>query len=172
MILSRLKKVLTFVGTISLTRFGLKRFQMAKRRPSGQQDNRQGLDKNAYIIDDTTGQVDRATHDELSHSKLDSLISQGSALNTLKSLSYNVTNAQIELKSDTNKLPGRQVITIYNNSNATLYYGPTGVSVIGTSAGMPLLRQQMVSIPASELLAVFIIANAGSHSIIVQEWGL
>ena len=135
-------------------------------------DNQRDMEHGSYRIDDITKEKFRATHDEDTHTRLDSLITQGSALNTLRSLSYDVTTTEIELKTDTTRLPNRQVITVFNDSVATIYYGPTGVTSSGPTKGIPLLRNQMVSIPASDILAVFIIAATGTRSIIVQEWGL
>jgi hypothetical protein len=78
-----------------------------------------------------------------------------------------VTNSQIEAKVGASRASGRQMLRIYNGSNAVVYFGPTGVT---TSTGEPIEKKQWVNIPANDALALFLIAASGSNNVIVSEW--
>ena len=78
-----------------------------------------------------------------------------------------VTSSQIEAKVGASRQSGRQMLRIYNGSNAIVYFGPTGVT---TSTGEPIEKKQWVNIPASDTLALFLIAASGTNNVIVSEW--
>jgi hypothetical protein len=78
-----------------------------------------------------------------------------------------VTSSQIEAKVGASKRAGRQMLRVYNKSNATIYFGPTGVT---TTTGEPIYKDQWVNIPANDSCAVFLIAASGSNDVIVSEW--
>jgi hypothetical protein len=78
-----------------------------------------------------------------------------------------VTNTQIEAKVGASRSSGRQMLRIYNSSNVTIYIGTTGVT---TGTGEPLTKGNWINIPASDALAIFLIAASGSNSVIVSEW--
>jgi hypothetical protein len=81
-----------------------------------------------------------------------------------------VGTSEIEAKVGTSKLAGRECITIYNDSNSTVYYGPSGVTTSGINKGQPLFKRQHVSIPAGEGIEVFLIAESSGNNVIIQEW--
>jgi hypothetical protein len=56
---------------------------------------------------------------------------------------------------------------MFNKSNSIVYFGPTGVT---TSTGEPLLKNQSLTLPASDALALFLIAAGAGNDIIVSEW--
>ena len=78
-----------------------------------------------------------------------------------------VGTSAVEAKVGGSPLAGREILTIYNGSNAVIYYGPTGVT---TSTGEPLEKKQRVSIPVGAAVSVFLIAGTASNDVIVQEW--
>lgn len=78
-----------------------------------------------------------------------------------------VGTSQIEAKVNASRKDGRQMLRIYNGSNAVVYFGPTGVT---TSTGEPIEKKQWVNIPASDALALFLIAGSAGNSVIVSEW--
>lgn len=81
--------------------------------------------------------------------------------------SVTVTTSEIEAKVGGSRLAGRQMLRIYNGSNAVVYFGPTGVT---TATGEPIEKKQWINIPASDALALFLIAASGSNAVIVSEW--
>ena len=81
-----------------------------------------------------------------------------------------VSTTEVEAKVGMDKLVGRQMLRIYNDSNNTIFIGSTGVTVSGTTKGEPLVKGQWINIPAGDATAVFMIAAAGSNNIIVSEW--
>lgn len=86
------------------------------------------------------------------------------------SSTVSVGTTQVEAKVGGSRLAGREVVTIYNDSNSTVFYGPSGVSTSGANKGEPLFKRQSVSIPAGQEVGVFIIADSASNQVIVQEW--
>lgn len=81
--------------------------------------------------------------------------------------SINVTTTQIEAKVGASNLSGRQILRIYNNSNNTIYLGPTGVT---TSTGEPLNKGEWIIFPVGDQISIFLIAASGSNPVIVQEF--
>jgi len=77
------------------------------------------------------------------------------------------TSVAIEAKVGATRLSGREVITITNKGPKTLYYGPSGVTV---ATGDPLFKDQFVSLPFGDAIAVFLITSgADTATAIVQE---
>lgn len=70
---------------------------MAKRRVE-RTDERQSLDKKAYYVDPALGTVDRAVHDEVTHSKLDQVIAGvGGGTDTATTIfNVNIISAGVE----------------------------------------------------------------------------
>lgn len=77
-----------------------------------------------------------------------------------------VGTTEVEAKVGASRLDTRQLLTIYNASANTIYWGPTGVT---TSTGQPIEKKQFVSIPAGNI-AVYLIAASAGNTAIVQEW--
>jgi hypothetical protein len=64
-------------------------------------------------------------------------------------------------------LSQRQAIRIYNKSNATIYFGPSGVT---TTNGEPIEKNNWVMIPAGPSLSIYLIAGTASNDVVVSEW--
>lgn len=78
-----------------------------------------------------------------------------------------VGTTEVEAKVGSGRKAGRQMLRLFNKSNSIVYFGPTGVT---TSTGEPLLKNQSLTIPASDTLALFLIAGSAGNDVIVSEW--
>jgi hypothetical protein len=78
------------------------------------------------------------------------------------------TTTQIEAKVGGSRLVGRQVLTLHNDGNATIYYGPTGLT---SATGSPLVKNQFVSLPIGDNIGVFVLTASGTATVRVQEIG-
>lgn len=86
-------------------------------------------------------------------------------------ISANITvgTSQVEAKVGTSRLSGREMLVIYNDSNNTIFHGPSGVTTSGTNKGIPILKGEFVSMMAGDL-GVFLISATAGNSVIIQEW--
>jgi hypothetical protein len=81
--------------------------------------------------------------------------------------SISVSTTQVEAKVGTNRLVGREVLTITNNGPNVVYYGPTGVTA---TTGDKLLKGQFLSTPLGSAIGLFLICATGqTATVIVQE---
>jgi hypothetical protein len=87
--------------------------------------------------------------------------------NGLVSGTITVGTSAVEVKVGANRLAGREYIELYNSSNATIYYGPSGVT---TSTGIPIFKGQVKGIPAGEEVAVYLIAAGAGNTVVAMEW--
>lgn len=76
--------------------------------------------------------------------------------------------AQVEAKVGASRSTTREMIVIHNKSNATVYYGPNGVT---TTNGMPLLSNQFLELMVGSNQAIYLIAAAANKDVIVAEIG-
>lgn len=83
-----------------------------------------------------------------------------------------VGTTPIELKVGATALPGRELVTLFNDTPFILYYGGPSVSSSGANKGTPVFRFQNVSIAAGENLSLWIVApTAGpNNNLILKEW--
>lgn len=83
--------------------------------------------------------------------------------------SISVSTSAVEAKVGGSRLTGRETLRIYNNSNTTIYFGPSGVTA---ATGEPVYKDQWVNIPIGDQLAVFLITDSGTASDVrIQEIG-
>ena len=80
-----------------------------------------------------------------------------------------VGTSQVEAKVGASRLEGREMLVIYNDSNSTIYHGPSGVTTSGANKGIPILKGEFVSIMSGDL-GVFLITTGPGKNVIVQEW--
>ena len=78
-----------------------------------------------------------------------------------------IGTTETELKVGVSADPEREVVRIYNNSNTTIYVGPTGVT---TSTGEPLRRRQSMEMPIGQQ-SLYAIVASGTADVIVWEIG-
>lgn len=80
-----------------------------------------------------------------------------------------VSTTQVEAKVGASRSPTRETLRIYNNSNVTIYFGPSGVTSL---IGEPIFKNQWVNIPVNGNLAVFLITATGTAADVrIQEIG-
>lgn len=79
------------------------------------------------------------------------------------------SSSAIEAKVGATRLDYRQLLTIYNDGNNTIYVGPATVTNSGANRGFPLERNESLTVSASDT-AVFIISASGGSFAIIQEW--
>lgn len=99
-------------------------------------------------------------------------IEQGSEYSDVLSDAYvagviSVSNSQIEAKVGASRLIGRETLRIYNNSNTTIYFGPTGVT---SSTGEPIFKNQWVNIPIGDIAVYLITASGTASDVRIQEF--
>lgn len=77
------------------------------------------------------------------------------------------TSVASEAKVGVTRLSKRQLILLTNTSSSIVYFGPSGVT---TSTGVPLRKDELISLPFGENIAVFLIcAPTESATVTVQE---
>jgi hypothetical protein len=82
--------------------------------------------------------------------------------------SISVSTTEVEAKVGASALAGRETLRIYNNSNRTVYFGPSGVT---SSTGEPILKKQWVNIPVGDSISVYLITDSGTASDVrIQEF--
>lgn len=77
-----------------------------------------------------------------------------------------VSTSATELKVGANKLTGRQNILVQNLGPQTIYFGPSGVS---TTNGMPLYKDQFMTLPIGDNVAIYAITGSSICTVVVQE---
>jgi hypothetical protein len=82
--------------------------------------------------------------------------------------SATITTSQSELKVGVSRLSGRQTLMIQNNGSQTIYIGPSGVT---SATGIPLFKNQFISMPIGDSIAVYAITSSSTSSIVIQEVG-
>ena len=87
---------------------------------------------------------------------------------TFTSTVISVGTSQVEAKVDGTRDPRRQRVLIYNASNNTIYYGPTGVTTSGSTMGVPVFKDQIAVLPLGDV-PVYMIAGSDSNNVVVQE---
>lgn len=68
-------------------------------------------------------------------------------------------------------LSGRQELLIFNDGNFTLYYGPNGVTISGSTKGIPIQPGGLVNLPFGPNVAVYLISDSAAGAAIIQELG-
>lgn len=83
--------------------------------------------------------------------------------------SITVGTSPIEAKVGTTRLENRKVLILYNNSNSTIYWGfnPS----LTTSTGLPLFKQQTLTLNVGDQLPVYLIAATSGNSVLLAEGG-
>lgn len=81
--------------------------------------------------------------------------------------SISVTTSEIEAKVGGSRLSGREVLRIFNNSNTTIYFGPTGFT---TAQGEPLFKNQWIEIKVKDTIGIFLRTASGTATDVrIQE---
>ena len=79
-----------------------------------------------------------------------------------------VSTSQIEAKVGASRVATRETLRIYNNSNTTIYFGPSGVTSL---TGEPIFKNQWVNIPIGDIAVFLITASGTATDVRIQELG-
>lgn len=79
-----------------------------------------------------------------------------------------VSTIQVEVKVGASRLANRETVRIFNNSNTTIYFGPTGVTSV---TGEPIFKNQWVNIPIGDMAVYVITASGTATDVRIQEIG-
>lgn len=77
-----------------------------------------------------------------------------------------VSTTQEEAKVGSTRLKNRENLRIFNNSNTTIYFGPSGVT---SSTGEPIFKNQWVNIPIGDIPVFLITASGTASDVRIQE---
>lgn len=80
-----------------------------------------------------------------------------------------VGTSAVEAKVGATVLSNRKLLTVFNNSNSTIYWGYTSAVTITT--GTPLFKDQMISWDISDNSTVYLIAGTAGNNTRVTESG-
>ncbi|MEO0271691.1 MAG: hypothetical protein ABIM30_01205 [candidate division WOR-3 bacterium] len=80
-----------------------------------------------------------------------------------------VGTSAIEAKVGSTRLENRKVLVIYNSSNSTIYWGFS--PSLTTTSGLPIFKQQTLTIQIGDALAIYLIANTSGNNILIAEGG-
>ena len=75
---------------------------------------------------------------------------------------------QVEAKVGATRNSLRQRILIYNDSSSDCRYGPSGVTMTGSTRGVLIYKRQIVIIPIGDV-ALYIICDGAGNDFVVQE---
>lgn len=98
-------------------------------------------------------------------------LAYGGSFNEVNDVSYvagsiTVGTSQVLAAASGSNLSLRQELIIYNKSASTIYFGPTGVT---TSTGIPIGPTEVLNLPFSQNVSVFLISGTAGNTVIVQE---
>jgi len=79
-----------------------------------------------------------------------------------------VTTSATELFTGVSRNANRQIMRIYNDSNSTVFIGPTGVTASGSTRGEPILKEESLEITIGNV-AIFGIVASGTADVIITE---
>jgi hypothetical protein len=82
--------------------------------------------------------------------------------------SATITTSASELKVGASRLTARQTLMVQNTGSNTIYIGPSGVT---TLTGIPLMKNQFISMPVGDSIAVFAITASSTSTVVIQEVG-
>lgn len=76
---------------------------------------------------------------------------------------------QVEAKANATgvRIATRQLIAVHNSASKTVYIGPSGVTI---ATGIPVFKDQLVSLPVGDL-PVFLISDTAGQIVRVHEIG-
>jgi hypothetical protein len=78
-----------------------------------------------------------------------------------------VGTSAVEIRVGASPLMGRKEVTLFNNSNSTIYWGYTsGVTI---STGTPIVKNQFVTWAVGDLLPVYVIAGSAGNNCRITE---
>jgi hypothetical protein len=80
-----------------------------------------------------------------------------------------VGTTAVEIKVGATRLTGRKLVTFYNNSNNTIFWGYNNTVTIAT--GTPILKGQGASWEIGDALGVYVISGSNNNNTRITEGG-
>jgi hypothetical protein len=81
--------------------------------------------------------------------------------------SLTVGTTPVEVKVGSSRLTDRKSVTLFNDSNATLYWGYT--DSVTVSSGSPILKNQLAAWAISEDVSVYVVAGSANNNTRITE---
>ena len=78
-----------------------------------------------------------------------------------------VSTSAVEAKVGASALTNRKTLTVFNNSNNTLYWGYS--NTVTTSTGTPLFKSQQIVWDCGSNTHIYLIAASGSNDVRITE---
>lgn len=78
-----------------------------------------------------------------------------------------VSTTALEAKAGVSTLSNRKLLTVFNSSNSTIYWGYT--DSVTTSTGTPIFKDQLVEWAIGSNLKIYLIAASGSNLVRITE---
>lgn len=78
-----------------------------------------------------------------------------------------VGTSAVEVKVGLDRLENRKLVTLFNNSNSTIYWGYD--STVTVSSGIPIARNQYVEWTVGDELSIFVIAGSANNNTRITE---
>lgn len=78
-----------------------------------------------------------------------------------------VGTTPVEVKVSSTRLVNRKLVTLFNNSNAVLYWGYD--NTVTTSSGVPIQKSQYVEWTVGDGLSIFVVAGSAGNNTRITE---
>lgn len=78
-----------------------------------------------------------------------------------------ISTTAVQVKAGGSVLSNRKTVTVFNNSNATIYWGYT--SGVTTSSGTPIFKNQSVVWDIGPSTDIYLIAASGTNDVRITE---
>ena len=78
-----------------------------------------------------------------------------------------VGTSAVEIKVGGSVLAGRKNVTLFNNSNSTIYWGYS--NAVTTSTGTPIVKNQFASWSVGESVSIWVIAGSAGNNTRITE---
>lgn len=80
-----------------------------------------------------------------------------------------VGTTAVEVKVGGSKLAARKSVTLYNNSNATIYWGYN--NTVSTTTGTPILKNTLFAWSVGESVEIWVISDGANRNTRITEGG-
>jgi hypothetical protein len=81
--------------------------------------------------------------------------------------SLTVGTTPVEVRVGSSALEGRKIVTLFNNSNSTIFWGFTsGVTI---STGTPIVKNQFVTWDVSQNVSIYVVAGSAGNNTRITE---
>lgn len=81
--------------------------------------------------------------------------------------SLTIGTTAVEVKVGVSRLSNRKLVTLYNNSNVTVYWGYSGS--VTTSSGTPIFKNQFISWTVGDQQSIYVVAGSENNDSRITE---